>query len=409
MTLSVPRAVRGALLAAATALATTAGLLGGASAAQAADGYNRCPWGEVCVFSGPVGTGDMKIVKGSLARLGTWDNRISSLNNGSDYTVCVSSEPDYGWEGATHYYNTLVSFDESTRPDLDNAISSIELLPDAEDCGTFATHPFWSSDQQPQNRPAPAPAETAFGDLDGDGRTDLLARNRHGALWSVNAAEDNKTHRVGTGWSGMTQLLRHGDYDTDGREDVFARDKDGALWFYPGTGSALGTRTGLGGGWNAMRDLAAAGDLTGDGKRDLLARDSAGVLWLYPGNGKGGFGTRKNLGGGWGVMNELVGAGDMNSDRISDLVARDTSGRLWFYPGNGRGGFGTRSLIGSGGWNGFKELVGVGDYNGDGRPDLLTHSHNDNYLRLYPGTGSKDGRLGGAKVVGHASDGQLVF
>ncbi|MET9854667.1 FG-GAP-like repeat-containing protein [Streptomyces sp. NPDC006450] len=409
MTLSVPRAVRGALLAVATALATTAGLLGGASAAQAASGYGRCPWGEVCVFSGPVGTGDMKIVKSSLARLGTWDNRISSLSNNSDYTVCVSPDPDYGWNGATHYYNTLVSFDESSRPDLDDAISSIQLLPDAEDCGTFATHPWWWWDEEPQTRPAPTAAETAFGDLDGDGRTDLLGRNRYGALWSVNAAEDNKTHRIGTGWNAMTQLLRHGDYDTDAKEDVFARDKDGALWFYPGTGSALGTRVGLGGGWNAMRDLAAMGDLTGDGKRDLLARDTAGVLWLYPGNGKGGFGTRKNLGGGWGVMNELVGAGDMNSDRISDLVARDTSGRLWFYPGNGRGAFGARSLIGTGGWNGFKELAGIGDYDGDGRPDLLTHSHGDNYLRLYPGTGAKDGHLGGAKVIGSASDAHLVF
>ncbi|MCY0931432.1 VCBS repeat-containing protein [Streptomyces sp. H27-H1] len=207
----------------------------------------------------------------------------------------------------------------------------------------------------------------------------------------------------------MTQLLRHGDYNADGKEDVFARDKAGALWFYPGTGSALGTRTGLGGGWNGMRDLAAAGDLTGDGKRDLLAVDTAGALWMYPGNGKGSFGTRKSLGGGWQVMNELVGAGDMNSDHLSDLVTRDTSGRLWFYPGNGRGAFGARSLIGTGGWNGLKELAGIGDYNGDGHPDLLAHSHVSNYTRLYPGTGAKDGRIGPARDVGNASDAHLVF
>lgn len=409
MSLSVPRAVRGALVAAATALATTAGLLGGASSAQAAGGYDRCPWGQVCVFSGPVGTGDMKIVKSSLARLGAWDDRISSLANYSDHTVCVSPQPDYDWQAATHYYGGQVSFDESQRPDLDDAISSIELLPDAEDCGSFSTYPSWWSGEEPRTRPASTAAATAFGDLDGDGRSDLAGRTRYGALWAVTAGESTKTHRIGTGWNEMTQLLRHGDYDSDGKEDVFARDKGGVLWFYPGTGSALGTRMQLGGGWNGMRDLAAAGDLTGDGKRDLLAVDGAGVLWMYPGNGKGSFGTRKNLGGGWGVMNELVGAGDMNSDRLSDLVARDTSGRLWFYPGNGRGAFGTRSLIGTGGWNGFKELVGVGDYDGDGRPDLLTHSYGDNYLRLYPGTGAQDGRLGPAKVMGNASDAHLVF
>ncbi|MCY0931433.1 peptidase inhibitor family I36 protein [Streptomyces sp. H27-H1] len=201
MHLSVPRAVRGALVAAATALATTAGLLGAASSAQAAGGYDRCPWGQVCVFSGPVGTGDMKIVKNSLARLGTWDNRISSLANYSDYTVCVSAQPDYDWQTATHYYSGQVSFDESQRPDLDDAISSVELLPDAEDCGSFATYPWWSGGEQPRTRPAPTEAVSAFGDFNGDGRTDLVGRNRYGALWVVTADEHAANHRLGAGWN----------------------------------------------------------------------------------------------------------------------------------------------------------------------------------------------------------------
>ncbi|MFZ3498325.1 FG-GAP-like repeat-containing protein [Streptomyces sp. 5.8] len=416
MSLSIPRAVRGALVATATALATTGGLLAAASSAEAAIGYDRCAPGQVCVFSGSAGTGSMMVLTKSLPSLGDWDDRISSIANYSTYTVCLSAGPDYEDYGRS-YPDEEVSLAERDRPDLDNNISSIELFHgQADDCG-LAYYPSTWHDQSPRVRPFSTAAEKAFGDLNGDDRADLLARNRYSEVWYWAPAHEwpvtDTFERIRTGWTGMSQMLRHGDYNGDGSEDVFARDKSGILWFYPGTGfgtsKRLGTRVQLPGTWNAMRDMAAAGDLNGDGKRDLLAVDAAGVLWSYPGNGKGSFGTRKNLGGGWGVMNELVGAGDMNSDHRSDLVARDTTGRLWLYPGNGRGGFGDRRLIGTGGWNGFKELVGVGDYNGDGHPDLLAHAHQDNSVRMYPGTGASDGHLGRAVAVIQTSDAHLVF
>ncbi|MCX5409863.1 FG-GAP-like repeat-containing protein [Streptomyces sp. NBC_00335] len=417
MSLTVPRAVRGALVAAATALATTADLLATASSAEAASGYDRCARGQVCVFSGSAGTGSMMVVTKSLPSLGAWDDHISSIANYSTYTVCLSSEPDYELGGRWYPYEE-VSLATSDRPDLDNDISSIELLPygQGSECG-LSYYPVQWYDQEPRVRPSSSAAEAAFGDLNGDGRADLLARNRYSELWYWAPSHEwnvtDRFERIGTGWTGMSQMLRHGDYNGDGIEDVFARDKNGVLWFYPGTGfgtsKRLGTRVQLRGTWNGMRDMAAAGDLNCDGRRDLLAVDAAGVLWSYPGNGKGSFGTRKNLGGGWGVMNELVGAGDMNSDHRSDLVARDTTGRLWLYPGNGRGGFGDRHLIGTGGWNGFKELAGVGDYNGDGHPDLLAHAHQDNSIRMYPGTGASDGHLGRPVAVIETSDAHLVF
>ncbi|MFI5967349.1 FG-GAP-like repeat-containing protein [Streptomyces asoensis] len=380
--------------------------------AQAASGYDRCPWGSLCVFSDPVGKGQMLVVKGSLLNLGAWDNRISSYANYTDWAVCFTLAAGLDpREGGTHFYPGNGSFDESATPELDNAVSSLDLGPEADRfCAGESRYPMYQWDSEPKPRPAALPEHGAFGDVNGDGYADFLSRNKYGQLWTSHAHSSQGTTRlVGSGWNAMTQLVRHGDYDGDAKEDLFARDTSGVLWFYPGRGDGTtGTRVRVGGGWNTMRDLAAAGDLTGDGRADLLAADRTGTLWTYPGDGKGSFGTRKKVGGGWKAMNELVGAGDMNSDRRADLVARDTAGKLWFYPGNGTGGFGARTLIGAG-WNRFTELAGLGDTTGDGRPDLIAHDPRETSLRVYPGTGAAGGGLKAAKVFGNLQSGVLVF
>jgi peptidoglycan/xylan/chitin deacetylase (PgdA/CDA1 family) len=99
-------------------------------------------------------------------------------------------------------------------------------------------------------------------------------------------------------------------------------------------------------------------DWNGDGAADLVAREHAtGYLWLYPGNGRGGFLTRTQIGRGWQAMDAIVGAGDFNGDGKPDLIAREhATGYLWLYPGNGRGGFLTRTQIGRG-WQAMDALL----------------------------------------------------
>ncbi|MEU1076998.1 MULTISPECIES: FG-GAP-like repeat-containing protein [unclassified Streptomyces] len=410
------RLVRGGLAAAVTAGLAAAVTTVTTAPARAASGYDRCAYGKLCVFSDPMGRGDMLVVTGSMLRLGSWDNRISSFVNRTDMPVCFNSEPDLegdpGRARATHYYSAQVSFDESSRPDLDNSVSSLDLDREADYfCGTEGRFPTYSGDFESKPRPAGQPAAAAFGDMDGDGFGDLYARDAFGRLWADHSYVSKSGNRlVGGGWNAMTRLTRHGDYDGDAKEDLFARDRSGVLWFYPGRGDgALGDRVRVGGGWNAMSDVAAAGDLTGDGRADLLAADTTGTLWTYPGDGHGTFGDRRKVGGGWKVMNELVGAGDMNADQRSDLVARDTAGKLWFYPGTGRGTFGDRRLIGTGGWNGLTELAGVGDVTGDGHPDLLAHAPGQKELRVYPDTGAADGGLRAPRQYAQARSTHLVF
>ncbi|WP_030239771.1 FG-GAP repeat domain-containing protein, partial [Streptomyces sp. NRRL S-350] len=81
-------------------------------------------------------------------------------------------------------------------------------------------------------------------------------------------------------------------------------------------------------------------------------------------------------------------AGDFNGDGRKDLVAVEVStGKLFSYPGTGTGTVGSRVEIGSGGWNGMSNLA-VGDLNRDGRDDVVATEKSTGKLWLYPGTGS---------------------
>ncbi|MFD5769342.1 FG-GAP repeat domain-containing protein [Streptomyces sp. NPDC127049] len=191
-----------------------------------------------------------------------------------------------------------------------------------------------------------------------------VARDRGGVLWFLAPSGDGglfqARRKVGGGWNVFNALAGAGDLTGDGKADLVARDKAGVLWLYRGTGvktAPFAAKTRIGGGWNVMNALAGGTDLSGDGRPDLIARDKAGVLWLYPGNGKGAFGAPHRVGGGWGVYTSLVSPGDLNSDGRADLVARDSAGVLWYYQGTGTASrpFPARVRVG-GGWNMYNLL-----------------------------------------------------
>ncbi|GHG73619.1 C40 family peptidase [Streptomyces griseocarneus] len=95
-------------------------------------------------------------------------------------------------------------------------------------------------------------------------------------------------------------------------------------------------------------------------------------------------------------------AGDFNGDGKKDLVAVEVStGKLFSYAGQGNGRLGDRVEIGRGGWNGLKDLVAA-DFNKDGKDDLVATEANTGKLVLYPGTGTGSGlgRLGDRVEIG---------
>ncbi len=201
------------------------------------------------------------------------------------------------------------------------------------------------------------PVSAGTSNFGGSANGDILARSSTGVLYAypLSAAVDryfDARRQMGTGWGVMKQFIAVGDLNADAQGDIVAIDTSGNLWLYPGKGSfGLGARTKIGSGWTSYA-IFSTGDFNGDTVADLIARDSGGRLWLYPGTGRGGLSTRVQIGSGWSVFNAILGPGDWNYDGKTDLLARERStGYLYLYPGKGDGGFAARTYLGSG-WNG---------------------------------------------------------
>ena len=131
----------------------------------------------------------------------------------------------------------------------------------------------------------------------------------------------------------------------------------------------------------------SAHDFNGDGKADVLASDTAGNLYLYPGDGTGGLLERQLAlaAPAWSTVNETITPGDFNKDGKPDLLAR-AGDVLWFYPGDGAGSFGARVQV-STGWSTMSQVFSPGDFSGDGIPDIIARRSTGD-LRLYEGNGT---------------------
>ncbi|MEU7112168.1 FG-GAP-like repeat-containing protein [Streptomyces sp. NPDC046182] len=388
-------------------LATVLGLAAigvlGAGTAPARAAASDCPRGYFCAWKNESATGTMFKTDTDKATLGTWDDAFRSFTNRTSAYACLYEDAGYEvWGG----YASLSPDGPGEWGAWPTATtSSIRFVRTERECGRPA-YPAWHAET--------APTAAGFGDLNGDLRADGLSRDEAGRLWFLPG--DGTGRLVGSGgWNGMNALTRHGDFSRDGREDLIAREaSSGKLWLYPGTGSGgFGARRVIGtGGWNGMSNVTASGDLSGDGRSDLLAVEkSTGKLWMYPGTAAGGLGARKLVGsGGWNSMNALMGAGDMDGDGRPDLVAREAStGKLWRYPG-GTATLASRTLIGGGGWNAMDTFIAVGDYSGDGHADLATVTHEQYRIDGHPGhlgwlltyRGQADGSL----AAGERTDGE---
>ena len=170
----------------------------------------------------------------------------------------------------------------------------------------------------------------------------------------------------------------------------------------------------------APTDELKFGDLTGEGNADLAAIDPNGILWIYPGRkyrwdrtgtrSTSLFSPRIQVGRGWAAFTSIVRHGDFDADGKQDVLTRDAAGKLTFYGGTGQttGGLFRPGTPAGTGWGSFTSIVGAGDTNFDGKDDLLGQKSNGE-LVLYLGSGNATTPFTGrGTVIGTGWKGDLL-
>nr|WSX79456.1 VCBS repeat-containing protein [Streptomyces sp. NBC_00899] len=163
---------------------------------------------------------------------------------------------------------------------------------------------------------------------------------------------------ITSGWS-YNLTVAPGDVSGDGKSDLLARNSSGQLYLFKGTGTGTGysARTLIGTGWGVYNAIIGAGDMTGDGRTDILARDTGGTLYIYKGTGNASapFAGRVKLSSGFGGYKKIATAGDIDGNGLADLLAVNSAGTMYRFSAHGTGQFSAGVALG-GGWNTYSKL-----------------------------------------------------
>ncbi len=206
----------------------------------------------------------------------------------------------------------------------------------------------------------------AVGNFQNTGRLDLVIQDSYGLSILLNAGRGTFIDGVPTTVpGGRIACSAAGDFNRDGIPDL-ALSTNSSILIYLGTGKAAAPYKA-----GATYPLASdgcpvAGDLNGDGKIDILIpAGSPTAAYAYLGNGDGTFqaGPASSL-----PEVCFFSLADFNGDGILDYV---TSTNLMAY-GNGDGSFSTPVTIVPGAY--FVDIA-TADMNGDGRPDIIATQH----------------------------------
>lgn len=249
----------------------------------------------------------------------------------------------------------------------------------------------------------PAGLGSSAHDYSGDGRADVLARNigNHDLyLYKGTGGGFSGSQVFGANWQNFDVIFSPGDFDGDGKSDVVGRNAgDNDLYLYRGNGAGglMSGHTIVGENWQNFDMIFSPGDFDGDGDPDVIARNTGSQdLYLYRGNGSS-FGNGAVLSPNWQNFDAIFSPGDFDGDGNPDVLGRNkTTSDLYLYRGNGTGGLMSGVVIGQR-WQNFDVLFSTGDFDGDGKADVLGRNSTNNDLYLYKGNGA--GGLAGSGTI----------
>jgi hypothetical protein len=245
------------------------------------------------------------------------------------------------------------------------------------------------------------PRSVVVADFNGDGDLDLAVANRN---------ENSVSVLLGNGSGGFSPAVGSpfavgaseaysvavGDFNGDGHPDIAVANSsapgsvsvllgNGSGGFSPASGSPFAV--------GPYPRSVAVGDFNGDGHPDLAVASVenasvSGSVSVLLGDGSGGFSNASGSPFAVGRYPESVAVGDFNGDGHPDLAVANTYDyTVSVLLGDGSGGFnpasGSPFAVGS-----LPDSIAIGDFNGDGHPDLATANRNENNVSVLLGDGS---------------------
>jgi glucose/arabinose dehydrogenase len=223
-------------------------------------------------------------------------------------------------------------------------------------------------------------------DFDGDTQSDIAWRNTNGdaAIWLMTTNQSGGAQILSSADYGIVptswQLVGQRDFNGDGKADLLWSNSNGdtSIWLMNGTTVSSTSDLGIvGNGWA----IVGTGDFNGDGFGDILWRNTNGdtSVWLMTGNAtQVQVLSATDLGSvptGWSVAQ----TGDFNGDGKTDILWHNSNGdtSIWLMTSNGTQMqvLSTTDLgVVPTSWS----IAGTGDFNGDGYADILWHNSNGN-------------------------------
>jgi len=223
----------------------------------------------------------------------------------------------------------------------------------------------------------------ADSDFNGDGRSDILWRNDSGVIFNflgngnggVANNGDNSYVAVGTNWT----IAGIGDFNGDTRDDILWRNTSGSIFNFLGTSNGGFVNNGNSSSVNVSTSwqVAGIGDFNGDNRDDILWRGDTGVIFNFLGTSNGGVTNNGDnsyvaVDLGW----QVAGVGDFNGDGRDDILWRNATGNIFNFLGTANGGVINNGNNSSANLGSDWKVSGIGDFNGDGRDDILLRNDN---------------------------------